>query len=308
MNRIVFIGVVQITLLVCLHFTALCAPMDVFVSIPPQKWLCDQVGGKLVTTHVLVGKGQNPHTFEPTPRQVIALSRAKLFFTVGMTFEEKISHKLERVSGSLNRIDISRHVHKIPMGKDGHNHEEDHRHGQDIQKDDHGHEILDPHIWLSPVNLKLMAANMADAMIDIDPANKSEYERNLLNVTSRLDRLHTTIKRELAPYKGASVYVFHPAFGYFAHAYHLRQEAVEIEGKTPTPKQLASLITRAKSRGVKVIFVQPQFDPKSAAAIASAIGGKVIPLNPLAEDVEANLKLMAGKIKEALSTQYKRRP
>ena len=304
MNRLLLIGFLLITLFIYHPFSALGAPMDVFVSIPPQKWLCDQVGGKLVTTHILVGQGQDPHTFEPSPRQIVALSQAKLFFTVGMTFEKRIGHKLERVSGGLSLIDISENVHKIPMSTNEHTHDKKPGHSQYVQKDDISHGGLDPHIWLSPVNLKLMAANMAEAMIRADPLNGSKYERNLDNTTRRLNRIHSTITKELAPYKGASVYVFHPAFGYFFHTYNLKQIAVEIEGKAPTPKQLASLITQARSSGVKVIFVQPQFDPKSAAAIAAAIGGSVIPLNPLAEDVEANLELIAGKIKETLMNQH----
>ncbi len=302
MNRFFLVGVLQITLLLYLPRPVLCAPVEIFVTIPPLKWLCDQVGGKLVTTHVLAGKGQDPHTYEPSPRQIVALSRTKLFFTIGVPFEERITHKLQKISKHLSLIDISQHVLKIPMSSAGYN-QDNHRHGKDIQENDHNHKGLDPHIWLSPVNLKLIAANMAKSMIQADPSNKSGYEHNLKKVIIRLDQLHAGIKKELAPYKGATIYVFHPAFGYFTQTYLLNQESVEIEGKTPTPKQLASLITRANAHRVKVIFVQPQFDKKSALAIAAAIGGKVIPLNPLAEDVESNLKLMAEKIKETLQNQ-----
>ena len=95
-------------------------------------------------------------------------------------------------------------------------------------------------------------------------------------------------------------WLFHPAFGYFAQAYGLEQQAVEVAGKTPTPRQLTGLIRKAKADGVTLIFVQPQFDQRSAAVVAKAIGGAVVPMDPLAKDVLANLKTMATKVEKAM--------
>lgn len=288
--------------LLCLTSMAFSAPMEVFVSIPPQKWISDKLGGTLVTTHVLVGKGQDPHTYEPTPRQLIALSQAKLYFTLDLEFEGQIIPKLKKTVPTLHFVDTAGSIAKIGMA--GHGHDEGAQ-GVSVPagKQEPHQEGLDPHVWLSPLNLKIMAAAMARAMMEKDPANKSRYEENLLEVNRTLERLHQGIKEELAPYQGASFYVFHPAFGYFAHTYHLQQEAIETGGKSPTPRQLASLITQARANKARVIFVQPQFDPKSAAALANAIGGEVVPLDPLAEEVVANLEIMAHKVKAAFSAR-----
>jgi zinc transport system substrate-binding protein len=94
--------------------------------------------------------------------------------------------------------------------------------------------------------------------------------------------------------------VFHPAWGYFARTYGLEQIAVEMEGKEPKPADLKRLIRHARERGIKVIFVQPEFSTKSAEAIAKAIGGKVVLANPLALDWANNLKEIASEIKAAL--------
>ena len=123
-----------------------------------------------------------------------------------------------------------------------------------------------------------------------------------------LTRLHHDLSTELAPFKGASFYVFHPSFGYFAREYGLRQQAVEISGKSPTPKQLSALIARARQDRVRIIFVQPQFDSRSAIAVARAIDGVVEPLDALAEDVAANLRTMAARITRALSHEGQARP
>lgn len=293
------------TLLSFLWFTALAfaappPPLKVFVSVPPQKWVSDKIGGTLVTTDVLVNKGQDPHTYEPTPKQLIKLSQAKIYFTLDLEFEKQIIPKLEQTVHTLHIIDTTASIPKIAMTE----HDEPEPNNQvHTNKEHQDHEGLDPHVWLSPLNLKIMAAHMARAMIASDPANKATYEKNLLETTRTLDQVHQKIEQELAPYQGASFYVFHPAFGYFAHTYHLRQQAIETGGKSPSPRQLSSLIVQAKASKARVIFVQPQFDPKSAQAIANTIHGEVVPLDPLAEDVAANLETIATKIKAAFTAQ-----
>lgn len=262
------------------------APLELFVSIPPQKYLVDQLGGDLVESHVLVGQGQSPHLFHPTSRQMMALARAKLFFTMDMEFEHILLAKLQQSASSLKIINSVRSIPKISM--------DTHRHG------DSSHVSKDPHVWLSPLNLKTMAAIMARELIAADSVNQGIYKRNLIKLNDELERLDSTIQKELAPFAGASFYVFHPSFGYFANRYNLRQEAVEWGGKAPTPRQLSALIAKAKKEHVKVIFVQAQFDSRSGVAMARAIGGEVVPLNPLAENVTENLELMAAHIKAAL--------
>lgn len=141
---------------------------------------------------------------------------------------------------------------------------------------------------------------MATALSSQDPEHSKIYVDNLQLLEKKLDRLDEKIKKELKPHAGLRFYVFHPSFGYFADRYNLVQEAVEIEGKSPGPKQISKLIAMAKKDQVKIIFAQPQFDKKSSEVIATAIGGQVIFLDPLAEDVVGNLEKMADKIASSL--------
>jgi zinc transport system substrate-binding protein len=268
------------------------AAVQVFVSIPPQKWLTDRIGGEHLATGVLLQKGQDPHTFEPTPKQVIALTRSQLYFTIGMEFEEQIIAKLQQSSAKLEIVDSIAGIERNSLAGHHHDHMEKH-------EDDHLRR--DPHVWLSPVNLKIMAANIAKTLCNTDPQNCTGYTTNLDKVNRELDELDRTITAQLLPYAGEKFFVFHPSFGYFAKRYGLIQEAVETEGKSPTPKQLSSLINEAKADKVKVIFVQPQFDPRSGQAIAAAIGGEVVPLDALAEDVPGNITTIATKISAALT-------
>jgi len=135
----------------------------------------------------------------------------------------------------------------------------------------------------------------------MDPSNCKEYSGNLQAFLSDLDRIDQRIASALAPFKGSNIYVFHPAFGYFADSYGLRQVPIEIEGKEPGARQLAVIINRAKKERVQVIFVQPQFSTKSAETIAKSIGGAVVPINPLSRDYLSNLEKIAAKIEQGLS-------
>ncbi len=264
------------------------APVPVLVSILPQKWLAEQVGGKLVDVKVLLDKGQEPHGMEPTPEQLTALFRARLYFAIGLEFERGLLAKIKKATSAVQIVDTVAKIKKIPMTE----HDEH----------EHDHAGLDPHVWLDPQNLEKMAVSMASALAEADPTNAAAYQENLQAVSKELTSLDEELRTKLAPFKGQSFLVFHPAFGYFAHAFGLRQEAVEIEGKSPAPRQLYELIAKAKKEQVKVIFVQPQFDRKNAETIAQAIGGKVALLDPLAEDVPENLRFMAGQISSALGS------
>lgn len=271
---------------------ALAEPLPVLVSITPQKWLAEQVGGSLVSVHVLLDRGQDPHGMQPTPEQVTTLFRSRIYCAVGLEFEHELLRKIRQSEAKVKVADVSAGIHKIAMTE--------HEHGHYEQGETHSGG-LDPHIWLDPQNLQQMAANMATALKEADPAHAAVYQQNLQAVSANLTALDKEIKTTLAPFSGQVFLVYHPAFGYFAKAYGLRQEAVEMEGKSPTPKQLYDLISKAKQEKVKVIFVQPQFDRKNAETIAQAIGGKVAALDPMAGNVPENLRFMAKEISSALS-------
>jgi zinc transport system substrate-binding protein len=159
---------------------------------------------------------------------------------------------------------------------------------------------LDPHIWLSPSLVKVQARTILNALVETDPVHRSTYESNFLEFSSRIDQLDANLKKTFSGTRGLQFMVFHPALGYFAHAYGLTQVPVEIEGKDPKPAQPAKLIRHAREKGIRVIFVQPQFSSKSAEMIAGEIGGQVTVADPLAEAWMNNLRTIADSFKAAL--------
>lgn len=271
------------------------AQVKAAAGIEPVGYFVERVGGEHVRTEVLVRAGGNPHTFEPSPRVLAAVSEATLFFAVGMPFETRLVDKIRGSNAALELIDLRKGITLRAMAEGeactheagGHEHE------------GHGEGAPDPHIWLSPLNAKIMAATIHDALAAADPAHAEAYGRNLAALQADLDALHQRLAQELAPYRGRAFYAYHPAFGYFADAYGLRQIPVEIEGKEPSAKQLTETIARAKADGARAVFVQKQFSQRAAQSLAAELRAQVIELDPLARDYIPSLQQLPERLRNA---------
>ncbi|MCK4564405.1 MAG: zinc ABC transporter substrate-binding protein [Verrucomicrobia bacterium] len=259
----------------------------VFVSIQPQAGLAGVIAGDRVEIHTLVGEGQSPHAYEPTARQLTRLGEADVLLGIGMPFEKHLLKKIVPLYPDLPIVGTQAGIELRTMP---HEHHGEHcNHGE-----------KDPHVWLNPLNAATIAQNICHALEQIDPDHAEAYRGNHDKLVDQLRQLDAEIRAGLLSYKGNRFYVFHPSFGYFADAYGLEQVPVELDGKAPSPRQLVALIEQAKADGVKVVFVQKQFPAESAEAIADAIDGTVVQLDPLAEDVVANLRLIAESIAQTL--------
>lgn len=262
-----------------------------FVSIAPQKYFVQKIGGERVSVSALVPEGADPHTYEPRPKQMAELSRSAVYFAIGIDLEKVW---LKRIGGTNPKkliMHTEEGIEKIAMKNS--------RHGRAAAGYDHGAESRDPHIWLSPALVKIQAGQILKALIIVDPQNQQIYKDGYAAFLKEIEALDAELKLLLAGFKNKQFVVFHPSWGYFARDYGLDQVPIEIEGKDPKPSQLRDLISHARERGIKVVFVQPQFSAKSAAMVAREIEGQVIYVNPLAENWADNLRDVARKFKAA---------
>ncbi|MFO7780339.1 MAG: zinc ABC transporter substrate-binding protein [Spirochaetia bacterium] len=269
------------------------AGIEVFVSIQPQKYFVERVAGSDAQVSVMVPPGKEPHSYEPTPRQVSRLSEADVYFRIGVPFEEAF---IPRIARSLEDLEIVDTTEDITLRRlDAHDHGAD-----DDHEDEEAEGALDPHVWLGPLQVKKIAASIRDTLSSLRPENEAAYRENYEEFAADIDALHEELSAELAPYEGETMFVFHPSFGYFADTYGLDQEAVEIGGNEPSAAQLERIVEEARSEGVQVIFVQPQFSRDSAERVAEAIDGAVIAIDPLAEDWMSNMRTIAERVREGL--------
>jgi len=260
--------------------------ISVYVSLPPQAYFVERLGGELVEVGVLVGPGQSPHTFQPTPKQMGELGRTRVFFRIGLPFENALLPKIKALNPKLSILDTRRGIKLRDL--------EEHHHEGEEEHEEAGEEAKDPHIWLDPKLAMVQAGTMAEELARLDPAHRDVYQRNLVTLLTDLRELDARTIRSLAPYYGRTFLVFHPAYGYFAEAYGLRQLAVETEGKAAKGRDVAAWVDTARREGLKVVYVEPQFNKTTAETIAAEIGAAIVPLDPLARDYPANLEAIAA--------------
>lgn len=251
----------------------------VMVSILPQLEFVEAVGGDRVAVTVMVPPGQEPHTYEPTPGQMSELEGAAIYFKVGsgIDFELTWMNRFTELNDEMLIVDGSEGIELIPVS-------------------DSGEGAMDPHIWLSPSNAKIMVQNLLEGLMEIDPQNASEYQDNSNRYIRQLNDLDSDIYEVLLPLENRKILTYHPAWGYFAASYDLEQLPIEEGGREPTIKGLMDLIDQAREYDIKVIFASPQFSQRSAEQIASEIDGSVVLVDPLAENYISNLQHVADEI------------
>lgn len=260
--------------------------VKVTVSIPPQAWLVERIGGDRVEVESLIAPGDSAATFQPSDSQVTALLRSDVFIRIGVPFERgrwfDAIESIDRVPVVDARAKIE--LRPLPPAWSGTSSAD-----PGAASDSH-HGTLDPHVWLSPRLLATQAAGVAEALTAIDGDAARHYRDESLQLIEEITAVDEEIAVELAAYRGRAFMVFHPSWGYFAHDYGLRQLAIEIEGKTPSDEELTRIQRLARDEGISVVFSQPQFHHRIARAVAEAIGARVVELDPLAADVVANLR------------------
>ena len=230
-------------------------------SLPPVAGLVRAIGGNAWTVESLVGPGQDPHVYEPTPRQVAALASSRLFFRTGMPFEEALAARVAAKNPTLRIVAL----------------EADHDH-------DHGHDEADVHGWLSPANLGAWARAVGDELKAAEPA---AFHRIALHQAAWLDALDDEEEATLAAVSGAATKAFaawHPAYGAWASFYGLEQIALEADGKAPGPRRLAAARKRVAETGARVLLVQNDAEAARAAEFAAAAGLRIEIAPPLGDD------------------------
>lgn len=271
----------------------------VAVSIQPQSYFVQRLAGDRFEVLTLVGSGQSPHSYEPTPRQMADLSQARTWFIIGVEFENALTPKIQSLYPGLRIVDTTKGIRFRSM--EAHGHDEEHEGEEDHDAEyDASLEARDPHVWLGRDSVKVQLGHILTGLSAIDPEGTAIFKTNHDAFIRELDVLFDGLAKDLALLRGKPVFVFHPAFGYFLDEFGIIQEAVETGGKEPTQKTLAALIDKAKKEGARTIFVQAQFPSNAAKSLAAAIGGSVVQIDPLAVDWSSNLKNIATALRNSV--------
>lgn len=259
-----------ITLLLLAAASGANAALPVLVSIAPHKGLVEKIGGKEVTVSLLVPAEVSPHSYEPSFKQMCAASKAALWFRSGEGFEERA---VVALGTEMEVVDLRNGVHMLPVG----NHT-------------CCHSTYDPHIWLSPKELITQARLIATTLERMIPEKALDFATRLRAVEEELVTLDAEIKERVHQQR---LFVSHPAFGYFCRDYGLTQLSIEVDGKEPTARHLAHLMSTVRKDPPSTIIVAPQYGTKGAEILAKEIGATLLLLDPYAENVVDTLRTLA---------------
>ena len=245
--------------------------IGVVVTTLPLADFVENVGGDRVKVTVMVPPGASPHIYEPTSSQLRDVAKANIYFKVGsgVEFELVWMDKIIKTNPSMFVIDCSNSVTKI--GKD-------------------------PHIWNSPINAKKMVENICQGLIKVDSNHRKIYTENKEKFLGEIDAVDRYIRDRFENFNNRVFMVYHPAFGYFAKEYNLKQIAIEHRGKAPSPKVIKDCIDKAKQYNLSYVFVAPQFTTKHAETIAYQIGGKTLFVDPLPRHYISNMRSVAASL------------
>lgn len=249
--------------------------LTIAVSLAPYANIVDAIGGEKVSVITMVPSNADPHSYEPKPATLKEFSKAKLYFSDSSGLDQAWLPRFMSVNPSVQSKFITSGIH----WSEAHHH--------------HDHQHLDPHLWTSPKQVLLIGKNILNILVSEAPGSKDYFESRFKLFTQKWTTLDAHMEMELKklPPDKRIFLVFHPSYGYLARDYGLTQSAIEIEGKEPKPKDLQKLISTAKKKNISIVFVQPQFSKRAAESISTQLKGRVLSTNPLAYDIEANLRL-----------------
>ncbi len=264
-------------------------PINVTVSILPQKYFVERIGGETVDVNVMVKPGASPATYEPKPQQMEALSDAEAYMAIGVPFEQAWMSRIQTANQDMKMVDLTEGIERQPMASHHHEHTEETGN-------------LDPHIWLSPELVKKQAEMIYTALVELNPERQDYYQENHDQFISDINQLDQNIENTLADLENRMFMVFHPSWGYFAREYNLEMIPIEVGGTEPSASEMSAFIEQAKAEQISVIFVQPQFGVSSIKPIAQSVDAEVLEVDPLAENWLENMQSVAATFKDALSS------
>jgi zinc transport system substrate-binding protein len=269
--------------------------IPVVASIVPLADFCRQLGGDRLQVQALIPPGASPHVFEPPPSVIARAAQARLFVYTGAGMEPWAA-KLLKSQGTEN-LEVVEAVQGIPLIKEAgeHHHdeaaEEEHHHHHPASglakahkdHEGHSHEAGNPHVWLDPVLAQDICRRISAALIRLDPGHRRDYETRLQHYLQELASLDQEIQKRVAAFRVREFVCFHPSFSYFARRYGLKEAGViELSpGREPTPRHLQKIVAAIKHYGIKVVFAEPQLNPRVANVIAREAGAKVLLLDPV---------------------------
>lgn len=266
----------------------------VVVSIPPLHSLAASVMQGVANPALIVRGYGSPHTYQMRPSDAAALHEADVIFSIGESLETFLQKPLSTLGQRARIVEImdaegliryrNREGGAWALGS-----APEHDRAAGTTRDDHSqeHGQFDPHVWLDPVNARVMVGQVVKALSAADPANAARYRTNGANVDRRLAALEVELERTFAPVRARAYLVFHDAFQYLERRYGLNAVGAITRSpeRAPSAKRLQELRAAVKRRAVRCVFREPQFESALIATVIEDTGARQAVLDPLGADL-----------------------
>lgn len=259
----------------------------VLVSVPPYLYFVKKIAGNTVSAESLIPFGANPHSYEPTPKQVQLQKQAVLWLKLGEKADQKAQRVFQEMKNPPLIIDLTEGLVLL-----SYKNTKDHCCAH--------HSTKDLHIWLSPKMMQEQAKKITQALIELFPIHVKLYQNNLTDLLKELEQADQELATLLKDKQGKAILVSHPAFAYFCRDYNLEQLSLEEEGKDCLPKYIPELLRKIKALDIGGIIIEPQHSSKAAELFAQELKISTYPIDPYSEDYITNLKQMAEVVKKII--------
>lgn len=266
----------------------------IMVTIEPQRYFAEKIAGDYFEIQSVVPSGQSPETYDPAPHEMVHIAQSKAYFLIGkIGFEQTWMHTIKENNPQVVFFDLSEGIEWLTEEDDC---DHDHAHGEEHGHHHHHHGGVDPHIWNATGTARIIARNTFDAFVQLDPERKEVYQINYDKLVSEIEKTEQLLHQMLDTLSHRTFIIYHPALTYFAEEYKLVQFAIEEDGKEPSAASMKKLIDMAREAGVRVVFVQQEFDRKHAEQLAAEIGARVVVINPLDVQWREQMLHIAGEL------------
>jgi zinc transport system substrate-binding protein len=260
------------------------------VSIPPFAWFVKGIGGDDFTVNTMLPPGADHHIWEPLPSQITSLAASEGFVLNGwLDFEQAWIGRFLEINPDMKVLNLSSHI-ELAGGETG-------AHGYEIQNNaGHLHEGVDPHYWMSPLSAYVMAEDVKNFLTELNPGSAGKYAANHAAMVSIISSVDSVLRAAILRVKAKGFMIYHPALTYLAHDYGLEQIPFEDEGKSPSPARMKELIDTAREKQIGIIFIQAEYDIRSAKSLADETGAELVVIDPMNIDWEEAVLKVADAI------------
>jgi zinc transport system substrate-binding protein len=260
------------------------------VSILPEKYFVNSIGGEKIKVNVMIPPGASHSTYEPTARQMYLLSRSQAYFKIGhLDFEYAWMTRFEGINPAMKIFDLSSRIDLIKGAAD-------HHPGNTESSASEVEKGIDPHIWMSPICVKTIATNILYSLISLYPSDSSEFIINYNSFISQVEEVDSLYRIDAEKLKNRSFIIYHPALAYLARDYGMEQIVLEFDGKEPPPAYIREIIDMARKKNIHSIFVQKQLSIDNSRSLAKEINAEIIRIDPMDENWKEQMKYILHQL------------